>query len=229
MFFLYQFFLFLPPTLFFSLFIFFLLLPLQFSLLQPPLLSTLFRTLFYLYFSYSLVNFRIMESNPQHSQDFTFVSLSYQSLFSLSIPFVKNIYTVYFIRSFLLKILSTSLIYIGLSILSLNSCFFMNSELITKYVALLFNNTSTITSSYILSITLLLRIANLLQLEPSQELLDSSSLLNCLYYNYLYNPLSFSVLQISNLYSILQYVQIPYSCSNFSLNPFSQYMGYILE
>ena len=110
---------------------------------------------------------------------------------------------MYSIGPFLLKELSTFLIYISFFIFfNLNSYFLANSKLITNPVILLSNNISTVTSFcvliisnpiftvtslnrfpfklhlYVLSITLLQSIANLMLKEPNQRLLDSCPLLN---------------------------------------------------
>ena len=71
------------------------------------------------------------------------------NLYSLPMLFVKSIYFhCMFYWSSLLNILSTFLTYIGLSILfNLNPYFLANSELITKPIAPLSNNASTVTSS----------------------------------------------------------------------------------
>ena len=78
---------------FLSFFFFCLFLPLKFSLLWLPLLFIFFWTFYYFHLSYCLVNFRIVMSKLQHSQNHTsLLSFNHIYLCSFSIPLVINIY-----------------------------------------------------------------------------------------------------------------------------------------
>ena len=141
---------------------------------------------------------------------------------------------------------SAFLTFIGLSnLFNLKPCFLANSELITSSVALLFNNTSTVTlscvsilSSPIFTVTshrglsflvsfllpsdsnvpAFISVANTLNLlwESSRVTLDSPSLLNYLNVcNFPWTPIFFPLLSFPCFYSDRPYTQILCRCSSF--------------
>ena len=147
---------------------------------------------------------------------------------------------VFSIGPSLFNILFTFFTYIGLSIFfNLNLYFLVNSEIMTNSIALLSNNASIVTPSYVSTLsnpiftitslnmsplsrlyvdvlsTILESIANLVLLRSSQGLPDLLPHLNY----FVHIPVFFLLLLCSLSFyscSFLPYIQVPHNCNNSS-------------
>jgi len=80
-----------------------------------------------------------------------FLSSNYINLCPLPMPLIKNVHFYYMSNKFLFieETIHISYIFKSFIFFSLNSCFLVNSKLITNSVTPLFNNTFTIIPSYL--------------------------------------------------------------------------------